>query len=129
MIQTKVFNTTNKPDLKEKENVINFLFDNLQEYGDPRSDIEKAIDYALELAQSESLKREAEINRIIGESYFKLGKYEESLSYLEKFKDKAESYSRNDIFQLGFVYYKTQNFDMAAKTFSIISCWLCLNLL
>ena len=47
MIQTKVFNTTNKPDLKEKENVINFLFDNLQEYGDPRSDIEKAINYSL----------------------------------------------------------------------------------
>jgi len=47
MIQTTVFNTTNKPNLKEKESVINFLFDNLQEYGDPKSDIEKCIDYAL----------------------------------------------------------------------------------
>ena len=47
MIQTKVFNPTNKPDLKEKEGVINFLFENLQEYGDPKSDIEKCIDYAL----------------------------------------------------------------------------------
>lgn len=47
MIQTKVFNTTNKPNLKEKERVINFLFENLQEYGDPKSDIEKSIDYAL----------------------------------------------------------------------------------
>ena len=47
MIQTKVFNTSNKPDLEEKKVLINFLFDNLQEYGDPKSDIEKAIDYAL----------------------------------------------------------------------------------
>jgi len=47
MIQTNVFNTTNKPSLKEKENLINFLFNNLQEYGDPKSDIEKAINYAL----------------------------------------------------------------------------------
>jgi len=47
MIQIRVFNTTNKPNLKEKDNVINFLFDNLQEYGDPKSDIEKCIDYAL----------------------------------------------------------------------------------
>ncbi|MFC2120139.1 GNAT family N-acetyltransferase [Bacteroidota bacterium] len=47
MFQTKVFNTTNKPNLKEKESVIDFLFDNLQEYGDPKSDIEKCIDYAL----------------------------------------------------------------------------------
>jgi GNAT superfamily N-acetyltransferase len=47
MVQTKVFNTTNKPNLKEKESLIDFLFENLQEYGDPKSDIEKCIDYAL----------------------------------------------------------------------------------
>ena len=47
MIQTTVFNTTNKPNLKEKESIIDFLFYNLQEYGDPKSDIEKCIDYAL----------------------------------------------------------------------------------
>lgn len=47
MVQTKVFNTTNKPNLSEKENIINFLFENLQEYGDPKSDIEKCMDYAL----------------------------------------------------------------------------------
>ena len=27
--------------------IIDFLFDNLQEYGDPKSDIEKAVNYAL----------------------------------------------------------------------------------
>jgi len=47
MTETKVFDTTNKPNLEEKEALINFLFDNLQEYGDPKSDIEKCIDYAL----------------------------------------------------------------------------------
>ena len=47
MVQTTVFNTMNKPNLEEKENLIDFLFDNLQEYGDPKSDIEKCIDYAL----------------------------------------------------------------------------------
>lgn len=48
MIQTKVFTPVDKPNSKEKENLIDFLFDNLQEYGDPKSDIEKAIDYSLE---------------------------------------------------------------------------------
>ncbi|MCK5823594.1 MAG: GNAT family N-acetyltransferase [Bacteroidales bacterium] len=47
MIETKVFNTSNKPNLKEKESLIDFLFDNLQEYGDPKSDIEKAMNYSL----------------------------------------------------------------------------------
>ena len=47
MVQTKVFNSTNKPGLKEKKSLIDFLFDNLQEYGDPKSDIERAVNYAL----------------------------------------------------------------------------------
>ena len=47
MDETKVFKPENKPTTKEKENIIDFLFDNLQEYGDPKSDIKKAVDYAL----------------------------------------------------------------------------------
>lgn len=47
MVQTKVFTTANKPSFIEKENLIDFLFENLEEYGDPRQDIEKAIDYSL----------------------------------------------------------------------------------
>jgi ribosomal-protein-alanine N-acetyltransferase len=47
MIQTKVFSPTNKPSLEEKESLLDFLFDNLQEYGDPKPDIEKAMSYAL----------------------------------------------------------------------------------
>lgn len=47
MSKTIVFNADNKPTLTEKENIIKFLFENLQEYGDPSSDIEKAINYAL----------------------------------------------------------------------------------
>ncbi len=47
MVQTKVFNPINKPNLIERESVVDFLFDNLQEYGDPKADIEKCIDYAL----------------------------------------------------------------------------------
>lgn len=52
MVQTTVFSTTNKPNLEEKESLIAFLYDNLQEYGDPKSDIEKAVDYALKEVNS-----------------------------------------------------------------------------
>jgi len=47
MIETRVFNTTKKPSLERKTNLINFLYEHLQEYGDPISDIEKAVNYAL----------------------------------------------------------------------------------
>ncbi|MBN2236691.1 MAG: GNAT family N-acetyltransferase [Bacteroidales bacterium] len=52
MIQTKTFSPTNKPSSGERESIINFLFENLQEYGDPKSDIEKCMDYALKESTS-----------------------------------------------------------------------------
>ncbi len=47
MIKTKIHNAGILPNSKEKESLIEFLYENLQEYGDPRPDIEKAINYAL----------------------------------------------------------------------------------
>jgi [ribosomal protein S18]-alanine N-acetyltransferase len=47
MIKIELFNKTKKPNKQQKESIIDFLFENLQEYGDPKSDIQKAIDYAL----------------------------------------------------------------------------------
>jgi GNAT superfamily N-acetyltransferase len=47
MIEIELFNTTKKPNKQQKESIIDFLFENLQEYGDPKSDIQKAIEYAL----------------------------------------------------------------------------------
>ncbi len=43
----KVFNSTNKPTTEEKDEIVNFLFTHLEEYGDPQEDIEKAIQFAL----------------------------------------------------------------------------------
>ena len=48
MIQTIIFNTQNKPTGSEKSEVIDFLFENLQQYGDPKNQIERAIDYSLQ---------------------------------------------------------------------------------
>lgn len=52
MLETKIFDTSNKPSLSEKTNLVNFLFDNLEQYGDPKEHIQKAIDYAIEEIQS-----------------------------------------------------------------------------
>ncbi|MFT5147313.1 MAG: ribosomal-protein-alanine N-acetyltransferase [Polaribacter sp.] len=46
MIKTKIFDAENKPSNLEKAEVINFLFDHLEEFGDPKKDIQKAIDYS-----------------------------------------------------------------------------------
>jgi ribosomal-protein-alanine N-acetyltransferase len=47
MTQTLVYDDINKPSLIEKTKIVDFLFDNLEQYGDPQKDILKAIDYSL----------------------------------------------------------------------------------
>lgn len=46
MIVTKIYDAVNKPNLMEKSEMVDFLFDNLEQYGDKKIDIRKAIDYA-----------------------------------------------------------------------------------
>lgn len=48
MIKTKTLNNNNKPSPKEKEEIIDFLYTNLQEYGDEKKQIQKAINYSLQ---------------------------------------------------------------------------------
>ena len=42
MITTKIYNSTQLPQEFEKDKMIDFLFDNLQQYGDPKDAIKKA---------------------------------------------------------------------------------------
>jgi len=52
MFETKVFDANNKPSLSEKKEIVDFLFTHLEQYGDPKSDIEKAIQYAVKETES-----------------------------------------------------------------------------
>lgn len=47
MITTTVFHENNRPAQQEKEEIIAFLYDQLEQYGDAREDIRKAVSYAL----------------------------------------------------------------------------------
>jgi tetratricopeptide (TPR) repeat protein len=63
--------------------------------------------------------RVPEMKRIVGESHFRLEKYDSAIHYLEQYKEIAESFERYDIYQLGYAYYKTGNFEQATKNFSL----------
>lgn len=47
MVKTTIFDAVNKPSHIEKTEIVNFLFEHLQAYGDPKKDIQKAIDYSV----------------------------------------------------------------------------------
>ena len=46
MIKINTYSEQNVANQDIKEKVINFLFESLEQYGDPKDDIEKCIDYA-----------------------------------------------------------------------------------
>lgn len=47
MITIAKYNQDNQPDSKEEKDIIQFLFQELEQYGDPEHQIQKAADYAL----------------------------------------------------------------------------------
>ena len=46
MFKRIVYNAVDKPGNKEKSDIINFLYEHLEEYRDPKKDITNAVNYA-----------------------------------------------------------------------------------
>lgn len=74
MLRTIIFDEQNKPNKQEKQQLADFLHDQLEQYGDPKNQIERAIDYSLKecdsfggfvmlLKEEESLRAAVVINR------------------------------------------------------------------
>jgi ribosomal protein S18 acetylase RimI-like enzyme len=47
MTETKIFDSVNKPSETVKKEIVDFLYDNLEQYGDSQKDIQRAIDYSI----------------------------------------------------------------------------------
>lgn len=79
----------------------------------------EVIQYAPPLLDSAGTQRIPEIARIIAESYFRLQNYKKALPYLKKYFETTpeEQLNRNDFFEMGFLYYKADDFLNAQKYF------------
>lgn len=51
-MKLKLYSDNQKPTKIEREQIINFLYDNLEQYGDPREQIEHCLEYALKEIES-----------------------------------------------------------------------------
>ncbi len=47
MTETQLYTSMDKPSFLEQNDIVEFLFEHLGEYGDPKEYIKKAVDYAL----------------------------------------------------------------------------------
>jgi tetratricopeptide (TPR) repeat protein len=81
---------------------------------------EKAIELALEQLPTSDDNEVSELSKIIGESYFNLGKYAEAIPYLKAYKGKRNRWNNTDYYLLGYSYYKQNEFENAISEFNKI---------
>jgi len=81
---------------------------------------QKAIDLGVpQLAKSDANEK-SELNKIIGESYFNLGKYDKAIPYLKEYRGKKGKWNNTDFYQLGYAYYKQGDYNNAIAEFNKI---------
>jgi TolA-binding protein len=81
---------------------------------------EKAIDLGEKAMAKSSAVEKSELNKIIGESYFNLKKYDKSIPYLALYKGKKGKWSNTDFYQLGYAYYMQKDYENAISQFNKI---------
>ncbi len=82
---------------------------------------QEVIDFApFVLDSKKEIDDLADVNHLIGNSYYRLGKYSEAISPLEKFISKGKP-KRDDAYELGYSYFRTEQYEKAIKMFDRVT--------
>ncbi|MCF8224835.1 MAG: tetratricopeptide repeat protein [Bacteroidales bacterium] len=82
---------------------------------------DEVIEYAPPLMETISEKREGEMAKIIGESYFMTERYNEAIPYLETYRKNTRGNSVKDRYQMAFAFYKAGEYEKARDLFEKIT--------
>lgn len=82
---------------------------------------EKVISYVPGIIEKVTPKRKSEMQRMLGNAWFKQNEYDSAQIYLEKYKESTDNLKRYDIYQLAFSYFKTEQYEKAANNFSLVA--------
>ncbi|NAY93073.1 tetratricopeptide repeat protein [Muricauda sp. JGD-17] len=81
---------------------------------------EEAIAMAEKQLPKSDRKEQSELNKIIGESYFNLKRYDEAIPYLKKYRGKRGKLNNTDYYLLGYAHYKQGDYESAIQQFNKI---------
>ncbi|MBK0368747.1 tetratricopeptide repeat protein [Flavobacterium agrisoli] len=81
---------------------------------------QKAIDLGNQAMPKSNALEQSELNKIIGESYFNLKKYDQAIPFLVKYKGKKGKWNNTDYYQLGYAYYQQKDYENAISQFNKI---------
>lgn len=78
------------------------------------------IDYAPETSGAVKDKNAAEMSQLIGDAYYRVGRYDEAVSHLEDYSQRSQT-TRADDYQLGYAYFQSTYYDKAIGMFERVS--------
>jgi tetratricopeptide (TPR) repeat protein len=81
---------------------------------------ERCIEVGPKLLKTSRKKDISEISKIVGESYFNLKRYAEAIPYLKAYTGQNGKWTNTDYYQLGYVFYKQNDFANAITYFNKI---------
>lgn len=74
------------------------------------------------IIDQKSTRRIGTISRLIGDAFYKLNRYEEALGYMDIYLNESKgNISRIDAYQIGYVYYRTEEFRSAIDIFQKVT--------
>jgi len=72
--------------------------------------------YAKKIAGNEKVVNEKNINHLIGDAFYRVGKYDEAVPYLEAYNKVAKT-TRDEDYCLGYAYFKSGGYNKAVRIF------------
>ena len=84
-------------------------------YGQEKYD--EIVKLGPELLERSIPGRKAEVAKFVGDAFYQLGDYNEAQNYLEIYRENSKSISRQDKYQMGFMYYKLGEYQKAIPFF------------
>ncbi len=81
---------------------------------------QEVIDFAPTVLNCGFVNNEFDIQHIIGNAYYQMGKFDLALPFLERYHQNARG-TRDDYYELGYAYYKNKQFEKAIKNFDRVT--------
>ena len=75
------------------------------------------VNYTTSIINEVEKEHKIELSKIVGDSYFHLGEYQNAIPFLETYFDDAGLKTREDSYILGYCYYSVESFDKATPLF------------
>ncbi|MFT5820183.1 MAG: tetratricopeptide (TPR) repeat protein [Crocinitomix sp.] len=81
---------------------------------------EMLLEYAPNVVDSTNPRNEAGMAHLVGDAFYKIGKYDEAVPFLEEYNKKSST-TRDEDYQLGYAYYKSGDYENAVQMFGKVS--------